>query len=113
MRHTVHRCPASVPLCPIAKGRPHADALLSVSILVCVIVEVTLNINERGSLVAGAGGQVTQGAEQVCQSSRCCALGRHLSDQIAVLFADCLFNRAFQLVTSELAEIVVRQIFEL
>lgn len=30
------------------------------SILVCVIVEVSLNVNERGSLVAGAAGQVTQ-----------------------------------------------------
>ena len=69
------------------------DALLSVSILVCVIVEVTLNINERGSLVAGAGGQITQGAEQVCQSSRCCALCSHLSVQLPVLLAGRLFNR--------------------
>ena len=47
--------------------------------VVGVVVEIALNVDDGGTLVAGAGGQVAQGADQVRQAAGGSALGDHVA----------------------------------
>ena len=63
--------------------------------LVGVVIEVALHQDEGGALVAGAGGQVAQGADQIGQTAGGSALGGHGACQIA-LFSDLLADGFLQ-----------------
>ena len=81
--------------------------------LVRKVIEVTLDEYDRGSLVAGAGGQVTEGADQVGQLTRGGSFGFHLADQAAVLLLDSTGNRFLQSIAGEICEVIVRKVFQL
>ena len=52
------------------KNRRKRRFFLYHDLVVGVVVEITLDIDDGGALVAGAGGQVAQGADQVGQAAR-------------------------------------------
>ena len=56
--------------------------------VLAVVVKIALNKNNGGALVAGAGGKVAQGTDQVGQLSGSGTLGCHIADEIVLLFTD-------------------------
>lgn len=81
--------------------------------LLGVVVEVTLNVDDRGTLVAAAGGQVAQRADEVGEPSRGRALGCHLTLEVAVLFLDLLRDSCLELIAGEICKIIVGKVLEL
>ena len=81
--------------------------------LLGIVVEVALNVDDRGTLVAAAGGQVAQRAYEVGEPSRGRALGCHLTLEVAVLLLDLLGDSGLQLVAGEIRKIVVGKVLEL
>ena len=82
--------------------------------VVGVVVEIALNVDDGGTLVAGAGGQVAQGADQVRQAAGGSALGDHVAHQrAAVLSGDAALDGLPQLLAVQTGEIVVRQVLQL
>ena len=49
-----------------------------------IVVEIALDEDDGGALVARAGGQVAQRADQIGQAAGSGTLGHHLANQIAV-----------------------------
>ena len=78
-----------------------------------VVVEIALNVDDGGTLVARAGGQVAQGADQVGQAAGRGALGGHFAHQGAVLLFDLVFDGIPQRLAGQGGKVVVRQILEL
>ena len=66
-------------------------------------------MDDGGALVAGAGGQVAQGADQVGQAAGSGALGGHGAGQVALL-ADLFLDGGLQSVAGQVGEIVVSQV---
>ena len=82
--------------------------------VVGVVVEIALNVDDGGTLVAGAGGQVAQGADQVRQAAGGSALGDHVAHQrAAVLSGNAALDGLPQLLAVQTGEIVVRQVLQL
>ena len=67
---------------------------------VCIVVEVSLYVNDRRTLVAAARCQVAQRTDEIRQPSRRRSLGYHAADQVGILMLDIFRNRLFQLVTA-------------
>ena len=83
-------------------------------LFVGVVVEVTLDIDDGGALVAGAGGQVAQRANQVGEPTGSGTLGYHVAHQAgAVLLLNLLLDGIPESLAGEGGEVVVRQILEL
>ena len=72
-----------------------------------------VGIREVGDPVECAEMYNAQGADEIRQAARRCALGNHLPDKIVVLLADVVRDCALELVAGEIGEIIIRQIFEL
>ena len=80
--------------------------------VVGVVVEIALNVDDGGTLVAGAGGQVAQGADQVRQAAGGSALGDHVAHQrAAVLSGDAALDGLPQLLAVQTGEIVIARYF--
>ena len=81
--------------------------------LVCEIIEISLNEYDRCSFVSGTARQITERADQVCQTSWSCSLRSHVSDQVVFLFTDFRLDCLLQLLSLQLCKIIVCQIFQL
>ena len=66
------------------KGGANAPPFENLKKSVGVIVEVTLNVDDGGTLVTGAGGQVAQRTDQVGQAAGGGAFGGHIAHQAAI-----------------------------
>ena len=60
-----------------------------------------LDKDDGGPLVAGAGGQVAQAADQVCQAAGRGALAGHLALQVCIFVRDAVFDGGCQLIAGE------------
>ena len=78
-----------------------------------VVVKITLTQNDRRSLLAGAGGQVAEGTDEVGQLAGRRALGCHVADEAAFLRLDALGNGCLQRFAGKIREIVVGEVLEL
>ena len=78
-----------------------------------VIIKISLDQNDRRTLVAGTAGQVAQRTDQIGQLSRCRTLRYHIAYQIVLLLADAVGDRFLKRFAGQVLEIVVRQIFQL
>ena len=77
-----------------------------------VVIEVTLNVDDGGTLITGAGGQVAQRTDQVSQAAGGSTLRCHAASQIT-LCTDSLLDCCLQLFAAEVCVIVVSQILQL
>ena len=82
-------------------------------LFVGVVIKVSLNEDDGRTLVARAGGQIAERADQIGQTAGRRALGRHLADQVAVLLLDLAFDRLTKRLAREGSELVVCQVLEL
>ena len=98
----------------IEKGRAYTlyASPLPYVLIVGVVIKVTLNQHDRGSLVARTGGQITQGTDQVGKLSWGGTLRSHVADQIRVLGLDAFGDRRLQLFTVKMLEIIIGEVFE-
>ena len=78
-----------------------------------IVIEVALDEDDGGALIAGAGGQVAQGADEVGEAAGGGSLRGHIAHQVAVLLDDLALDGFLQRVAGEVGEIVVRQILQL
>ena len=80
-----------------------------------VVIEIALNQYDRRTLVARAGGQVTQRANKVGELTRSRALRRHVTNKGALRFfiTDRLGDRLTEGFTGEILIVVVSEILEL
>ena len=78
-----------------------------------VVLKVALYQNYWGALVAGAGGQVAQGAQKVGKPARGGTLGGHAALQVGVLFAYGVFYCRAELLALEIREVVISKVLEL
>ena len=78
-----------------------------------VVVKITLNQDDRSTLVAGAGGQVAEGTDEVGQLAGRRALGCHVADEAAFLCLDALGNGCLQRFAGKIRKIVVGEVLEL
>ena len=62
-------------------------------------------MDNGGALIAGAGGQVAQGADQVGQAAGGGTLGDHLAHQIAVLLGDLVLDSFLQCIAGQMGKI--------
>ena len=83
------------------------------ALFVGIIIKITLDQNDRGSLVAGSACEVTQRSDQICELAGSRSLGCHAALEIGILLADAFGNGLSQLITGKMFEIIVGQIFEL
>ena len=60
------------------------------------VVEVVLDEDDRGALVAAAAGEVAQRADQVGEAARGGALRVHAALEVAFLLADAFADRRFE-----------------
>ena len=95
------------------KSRPENRTAEYVGLVGGVVVEVALDVDNGGTLVAGAGGQVAERTDQVGQLTGGSTLGSHLTNQVAVLFTDLGVDRLLQLLAAQSGELVVCQILQL
>ena len=78
-----------------------------------VVVEVALNPDDRSTLVAGTGGQVTERTDEVGETARSRTLRSHLTGQVGTLVADGFGDRCLEFVTLEVRKIVVCEVLQL
>ena len=97
---------------PQRKGRGDVPRPSVFSKSAGIVVEITLDVDDGSTLVTGAGGQVTQGADQVGQAAGGSTLGSHGACQIA-LCPDCALNGSLQIGAGQGSEIIVSQILQL
>ena len=64
--------------------------------LIGIIVKISLYQNNRRAFVAGAGGQVAEGSDQVGKLTGRGAFRRHVANQAAALLHDTVGNGFFQ-----------------
>ena len=93
----------------LARNRSGIPKIMSA----CIVIEISLYQNDRGSFVTGTAGQVTEGSDQVCQLAGRRALGSHGPFEIRVLFTDAVGNGLTKLLTGQILKIIIRQILEL
>ena len=80
-------------------GRASSVACFDIlRLFVGIVIEVALNIDDRGTLVARAAGQVAQRADEVRQVPGGRTLGHHVAHQTdgGILFPDLLCHRLLQ-----------------
>ena len=80
--------------------------------LIGIVVKIALYQNNRGPLVAGAGSQVAERADQVGKLTGRGAFRRHVANQAAALLHDTVGNGLLQIFTGQIRKIIVRQIFQ-
>ena len=80
-----------------------------------VVVEIALNIDDGGALVAAAGGQIAQGADEIREAAGGGALGDHVAHKgsLGVLLADLLGDGLLQRLAAEVGKVLVGQILQL
>ena len=68
---------------------------VSFPLFFCIIVKIPLDIDNRRTFISLTGGQISQGAQQICQASWCSTLGYHGAFQVfclLVLFLDVILD---------------------
>ena len=75
--------------------------------LFSVVIEVTLDQNDGGTLVTAAGGQVAQRTDQVGQAAGSGALRSHITGEVVILGTDGVLNGFLQSITAQVSEVVV------
>lgn len=81
--------------------------------LVGEIVEISLDEDDGRALVSAAARQVAQAADQVGQAAGSGALRLHRALEVGLFVADVLGDGLLELAAREVAELVVREVFEL
>ena len=81
--------------------------------LFSVVIEVTLDQNDGGTLVTTAGGQVAQRTDQVGQTAGSGAFRSHITSEVVILGTDGVLNGFLQGIAAQVSEVVVSQILEL
>ena len=74
---------------------------------VCIVIEISLNPDDRRSFVATAGGQVAERTDEVGQAAGGRSLGDHLSHEIFVLVSDIVGDRFFQGIPGEVGDLLM------
>ena len=81
---------------------------------VSIVVKISLNENDGGTLVARAGCKIAKRAYKVGKLTGSCSLSRHVTNKRAsVLLLDALGNCLLKSLTRKILEVVVCKILEL
>lgn len=80
-----------------------------------IVVEIALDIDDGGALVAAAGGQVTQGTDEIGKVAGGSTLGDHVAHQgdLGILLTDLLGNGLLQGIALEIGKVLVGQVLQL
>ena len=79
--------------------------------LFCIVVKIPLNVDDGRTLVAAAGAQIAEGADQVRKLPGRGALGGHLPLQVLILLVNLGGDGGLQLLAGEVRKVVVGQVF--
>lgn len=58
--------------------------------LIRKVIKITLNVNDRSTLVSGTACQVAKRTDEVCELSRCRTLRSHVTYEVCIFFFDTL-----------------------
>ena len=87
---------------------------LAFKLVGCVVIEVTLDIDNGSALVTGTGSQVTQRTDQVRQAAGSGARSGHIANQAGtILLLNLGFDSLLKLLAGKISKVVISQILQL
>ena len=78
---TKHICQKIRPRVVESATRGHTH----ISLLICQIIEISLNQNNRCTLISGTACQVAKRTDKVGKTSGCCSLCSHIANEVIIL----------------------------